>query len=258
MRRPSTLPAAARSSEKPCVASNTALVLHAQAGELVDVEEAAVVDLVGGDAPEREPVGLRSMQRVQLVLVGGRVDDRERRADRGGHRRLLDGERGQALLEQRPGRAARSAASAESAPTRVGGQVRERRRQAAQPSAPSGASSSRWPAPSRIAGIAARIEREAVLVSRRSAKLPASPSQASASSSALEHVAVLLAEHRQQHLAVELAVDRMPVDVEVARHTATPCRSRARRSTRRCRRRRPCGWARCRAAGPCRARAAPR
>jgi hypothetical protein len=34
------------------------LALGAQAGEIVDVEEAAVVDVVGGHAPEREAVGL--------------------------------------------------------------------------------------------------------------------------------------------------------------------------------------------------------
>ena len=47
------------------------LVLRAQRGKLVDVEKAAVVDLVGGDAPVREPVSLRLEQIVQpLAMLG--------------------------------------------------------------------------------------------------------------------------------------------------------------------------------------------
>ena len=41
--------------------------LHAQAGELVDVEEAAVVDVVGGDAEMRCAPVLVLDQRVQVA-----------------------------------------------------------------------------------------------------------------------------------------------------------------------------------------------
>ena len=40
---------------------------HAQGGQLVDVEEAAIVDLVGGDAPERQAIGLGVEQLVEQV-----------------------------------------------------------------------------------------------------------------------------------------------------------------------------------------------
>ena len=33
-------------------------VFHAQGGELVDVEEASIIDFLGGDTPVREPIRL--------------------------------------------------------------------------------------------------------------------------------------------------------------------------------------------------------
>ncbi len=47
------------------------LPLHAQRRQLVDVEKAAVVDLVGGHAPERQAVGLGVEQPVQQVEARG-------------------------------------------------------------------------------------------------------------------------------------------------------------------------------------------
>ena len=71
------------------------LFLHPERGEVVDVKEAAVVDLVGGDAPEREPVRLRFEQLVQALervrRAGLAVDQAERALDRGGGRRVLAG-----------------------------------------------------------------------------------------------------------------------------------------------------------------------
>ncbi len=46
-------------------------VLHAQAHQVVDVEESPVVDLLRGDAPERQPVSLRFQQTVQPVETAG-------------------------------------------------------------------------------------------------------------------------------------------------------------------------------------------
>ena len=48
--------------------------LHAQRGEIVDVEETPIVDLVGGDAPERQPKGLvveQAVKQVEALRVAG-------------------------------------------------------------------------------------------------------------------------------------------------------------------------------------------
>src|SRR5690606_41258144 len=57
------------------------LVLRAQAREVVDVEKAPAVDLVGRDAPVREPIRLTLEQggpaRVALALAGCAVERRD-------------------------------------------------------------------------------------------------------------------------------------------------------------------------------------
>ena len=42
-------------------------LLDADRGQVVDVEEATVVDLLGGDAPEAQAVGLIGQQRLQPI-----------------------------------------------------------------------------------------------------------------------------------------------------------------------------------------------
>src|SRR5690348_7870321 len=42
-------------------------VLHAQANQVVNVEEAAIVDLFAGDAPVSEPIHLKLKQKVEQV-----------------------------------------------------------------------------------------------------------------------------------------------------------------------------------------------
>ncbi len=44
-------------------------ILHAQAGQIVDVEETPVVDLIRRHAPERGPVMLRGNQRIEPVRI---------------------------------------------------------------------------------------------------------------------------------------------------------------------------------------------
>ena len=46
-------------------------ILHAQAHQVVHIEEAAVVDFFGGRAPGGQPVGLRVEQHVQAVEAVG-------------------------------------------------------------------------------------------------------------------------------------------------------------------------------------------
>ena len=57
-------------------------VFHPQRGELVDVEEAAVVDFLGRDAPVRQAVRLLVQQPIERVeaarLAGDAVEPRDR------------------------------------------------------------------------------------------------------------------------------------------------------------------------------------
>src|SRR6476661_3715578 len=46
-------------------------ILHAQTGKIVDVKEAAVVDVVRGHAPIREPVSLSFDQLMQIIETAG-------------------------------------------------------------------------------------------------------------------------------------------------------------------------------------------
>ena len=59
MRRPVTAPRSHQLEREAVHLVEHRRVLHPQRGQLVDVEEAAVVDLLGRDAPVREPVRLR-------------------------------------------------------------------------------------------------------------------------------------------------------------------------------------------------------
>src|SRR3984957_10104786 len=74
------------------------LVLHAQGSEIIDVEEAPIVDLIGGDAPGCEPEGLLLEEFVQPIRTcrrggiatqasDGRIDGLRDEGLRGAHRR---------------------------------------------------------------------------------------------------------------------------------------------------------------------------
>ncbi len=80
-------------------------VLHANAGELVDVEEAPVVDLVGADPPEGQPVVLALEQRVQrpeaLRIAGGAVECSGRVGHEPGRLGMAGTERAEIGLERR-------------------------------------------------------------------------------------------------------------------------------------------------------------
>ncbi len=240
--------------------------LHADGGQLVDVEEAAVVDLLGGDAPVRETVRLLVEQPVEVVEAPRVAALAVADADR-----LLDATRA-------PARSARPAAgrrrritsfsrirSARALGARVsvdGGQVRERgedalvlldvagRPRRAAPRGPPGGdaricrrgSRLERAAPSRSTGCGRRRRRTRGVSSWPSSTRPYwSPRMG------------------KQHLAGEVALDRVPVDVEelrvgragtVLEHVVPPPVG----GLPRC----PCGSARRRGCGPCRApRSAP-
>src|SRR5262249_60243409 len=64
--QPGDLALAPRAQDQLVGGGGDPLLLHAQGGQLVDVEEPPVVDLVGGDAPEGQAVG---------PLAGAGVED---------------------------------------------------------------------------------------------------------------------------------------------------------------------------------------
>jgi len=60
-------------------------ILHADGGQLVDVEESAIVDLFGRDAPVRQPVRLCREQGVERIeaprVAAAAVEDLDRPGD---------------------------------------------------------------------------------------------------------------------------------------------------------------------------------
>ena len=100
--QPLHLPALDHAEDQPVRRLEQLRQFDAQPGEIVDVEKAAVIDLFGGDAPEREPVGLRLEQPVQpakaLGTPGSPGERPHRRVER--RRRLGIGSRlGQSPLQ---------------------------------------------------------------------------------------------------------------------------------------------------------------
>ena len=67
MRRPVTLPARSSSKRLGVHQLQHRRLLDADRRQVVDVEEAPVVDLLGGDAPEAQAVGLVAQQRLERV-----------------------------------------------------------------------------------------------------------------------------------------------------------------------------------------------
>ena len=78
-------------------------ILDTQRSELIDVEEAAVVDVVRRDAPAGEAEGLALEQRVQRVEAGGiiraAVERRDGRADAPADFRYARDQRGELPLQ---------------------------------------------------------------------------------------------------------------------------------------------------------------
>ena len=79
------------------------LALHAEGGQLVDVEEPAVVDLLRGDAPKSEPIRLvveHLFEQIETRGVAGRAVELGHRAgDEVADRRILRGQRSEAPLD---------------------------------------------------------------------------------------------------------------------------------------------------------------
>ena len=191
--------------------------LHPHRGEVVHVEEAAVVDLVARDAPVGEPVRLGGQEPVEEVeargiafrpvhdpeIVVDVLADLRRLLDEGGEPALDDLLLAQALRDPR------------GIGLRPAGQVVERGEDAAQL------------AQARVLG--AEPVRDGVEAMREDLRIrvraqrQARPGvaheeralgQLDAELSRLEHAAVLVGQDGQQHLVGQLALHGMPVDVE--------------------------------------------
>ena len=94
MRKPFTAPLRDQFEEQAVRIFKDFRQFHADGCEIVDVEEAAVVDFLRRDAPESEPIGLIVQERVERVetacVPGGAVDFLQRCVDRLAHlRRFL-------------------------------------------------------------------------------------------------------------------------------------------------------------------------
>ena len=83
MRSPSILPCAHEFEDSRWVASKTASFSTRRARKSIDVEEAPIVDVVGGDAPVGEPIGLRFQQLMQGIEAGRLVGVAARSAHSG-------------------------------------------------------------------------------------------------------------------------------------------------------------------------------
>ena len=80
--QPLHLPAFDHAEDQPVRRLEQLRQFDAQPGEVVDVEKPAIVDLLGRDAPEREPVGLfleQKMQPAEAVRIAGLPGDRPHR-----------------------------------------------------------------------------------------------------------------------------------------------------------------------------------
>ncbi len=172
------------------------LVLDAQRRQIVDIEEAAVVDILGRDAPGGEVIGLQVEQLVQRIEARGlpcRADEAaHRRLDGAGDRAVGGCERRQAALVQL------LLAVALGHLLGSEGVAVGQRRQRATEVLELGVGEERQHAVEN-ARISARIERQAMPLIVRGERAPLRL-EAQLELAALEHGAVGCGEHRHQHL----------------------------------------------------------
>ena len=192
-------------------------IFHAQRGELVDVEEAAVVDLFGGDAPVREAVRLQVQQPVERVeaarLPGAAVQPADAALDQIADAAAGGGERREAplddLLLARAHRHRRGITIAARRQVAAGGED-------ALQLVGVGAGVILEPLVNRALehrGVGVRRDRQRLIeVADEERAVAVGELQLLA----LEHLAVLAAEDRDQDLVGELILHRVPLDVEEA------------------------------------------
>ncbi len=189
------------------------VALHAQCGQIVDVEEAPVVDLVCCDAPVSQAVGLRFDQRVQRVARVFMVERVDRCGNRFCQRRRAGAQPCQPGLQQFL--VARALGPRLWLGFVAARQMTEGRRDTGR----SGGDVGIFDLPrcmQQHVGVALWRQWKAVFeVVEREAAFGGVEAQRDLA--VLQHLAVMAAQHRQQHLAGEFDVERLPVDVEVLR-----------------------------------------
>ena len=186
-------------------------LLHADRRELVDVEEAPVVDLLTRHAPERQPIHLRVEQPVEEIeasrIARRAVEALDGLIDEVPHVGRVAQERIEpppSLLRARPARGL-GVKRERREPREERLQLEHRRMLGAEGPVELLHAMADDP---RVR--ARRDGQERVVVAdAKAAALALEPEL-----SRVEHGAVLIAEDRQQHLARELALHRVPVDVE--------------------------------------------
>ena len=197
-------------------------VFHPQRRELVHVEEAAVVDLFGRDAPVRQPVRLFVEQPIERVeaarLSGDAVEAAHGRVDQRAHVGASLDERVQSPLDhlflpRANGDVVRIAGAARRKVLGRGGDALELL----------GIAVSGRARLMREPGVQLEAEHLAVRVGRDRQHVVETPHHERAVAIrelqllSLEDRAVLIAENRNQHLVGELVLHRVPLDVEEAR-----------------------------------------
>ena len=192
-------------------------LLHPDGGQLVDVEEAPVVDLLAGDAPVGGAVRLVGEQRVQrlhaLGVAGLAVEEPDVVLDEGAHRGRRRQQRDQLLTADLLFAPARG--HARGILVRVRRQRREPRDERLQRDDVGVLGAQRGgedvDAVAQDPGPRARRDRQhGVEVADEEAPVL----EAQLQLAAVEHGAVLVAEHGQQDLVGELGLHGPPVDVE--------------------------------------------
>ena len=198
--------------EQPVGLGEDLRLLHVDRRQLVDVEEAAVVDLLRGHAPVRHAVGLLLEEPVEGVeaarLAGPPVDALTLAASAPAHRPVADQRRQRRLISLLAAALdALRAGLVRWACERAGADAHHS--STASSSGPSSADSrGAW---ARAHGVGARVHRQVFSSIEKKAAVVAD-----AQLPVLEHRPVVIAEHRQEH-AVGRPGDGLPVDVEERR-----------------------------------------
>ena len=194
--------------------------IHANGGQVVHIEKAPVVDLLGRDAPVAQAVGLPLDQRIQHVeaarVAALAVEAPHRLLDRGAHFGRRIGQRRQPALED---------LLLAPALDHFGALGLGARRQVLQAGhnalvfqhllvlAAQGRDQLLQRDAQNI-DIGARVDRQIGLpVAQKERAILVAQHQLAV----LQHAAVLLAQDRQQHLVLQLGLQRVPVDVEERR-----------------------------------------
>ena len=197
-------------------------VLHSQGGQVIDVEEAAVIDLLRGHPPVAQAVVLLTDQAVQRPVVGvqlahGGVQGARNSRTLAGQRVQPAGDHGGLTRPLSTPLVAQGAAAARQMPSLHGerGQLTPQRVVFAEPAQIKGAA--------QQARLGARRDRkQAINVADKELAFTACFFLRTVPAHHLQlplfqHTPVQVAQHRQQHLVLKRAFERLPVNIKKVR-----------------------------------------